>query len=54
MAEIMDAGGQHKCAYSECECQSPLSKRTAVITAPTLMTNRKSKFSVTVSTLRAR
>lgn len=23
MAEIMDVGGQHKCAYSQCECQVP-------------------------------
>jgi len=21
MAEIMDVGGQHKCAYPQCECQ---------------------------------
>jgi hypothetical protein len=21
MAEVMDIGGQHKCAYEQCECQ---------------------------------
>jgi hypothetical protein len=53
MAEIMDVGGQHKCAYGA-SVKFPHWTRTVATTARMLMMSRKSKSSVTVNTLRAR